>query len=262
MASRRCKNIRSEPWDSHRVGAKCTSGETTRALCARSGMATDLLQQNLRLARARQNPDKACLALLQLSCLPTAEAMVIFGQEIGSGIATILVVIMFLFVVPCVTKLMHIIRKFLLLSNRTDASVQVTSKLASHVMVHVCFSWRSHFVPLSVQTCKSTSSAMPTSLVAVTKSMRMKTKTTTYEFALSQTTLFSDFTLKLKPCRRQNKFSLRIASCGGGPSLTKIQNGSRVVVLSVCMRSIEAFRGKASGRTKQCNLRNRNGTFL
>lgn len=52
------------------------------------------------------------VASVLLAFLPVAEAMVILGIEIGPGVGLILLVALFLFVVPCISKIIHIIRKF------------------------------------------------------------------------------------------------------------------------------------------------------
>lgn len=109
MDGEQCSMIRTEQSESDSAGAKRSCGETARAPIALAGPRS-------RWTRARQTPATACVAFLQLSWLPTAEAMVLFGIEVSTGIATIFVVIVFLFVVPCITKLIHIIRKSLSLS--------------------------------------------------------------------------------------------------------------------------------------------------
>jgi len=52
----------------------------------------------------------AAVALF-LACLPVVEATAIFGIEVNQGVLLIFSVIVFLFVVPCITKIIHIIRK-------------------------------------------------------------------------------------------------------------------------------------------------------
>ena len=48
---------------------------------------------------------------LFLACLPVVEATAIFGIDVNQGVLLIFSVIVFLFVVPCITKIIHIIRK-------------------------------------------------------------------------------------------------------------------------------------------------------
>ena len=57
-------------------------------------------------------PD-ALAACLALSRVPgaDAQAMQLFGIPVSAGVMTIFVVVLFLFVVPCITKAVHVIRK-------------------------------------------------------------------------------------------------------------------------------------------------------
>jgi hypothetical protein len=128
-----------------------------------------------RLEQSRNKTCAAWLAALQLSsCLPTVEALQLFGMEVGAGIATIFGVIMFLFIVPCITKLIHIIRKSHPPLNHPPrvSSACSTSACVSVFRPHLCF---------LAQTCKSISCETPTSSEAVTKSSRMRTTTKTCE---------------------------------------------------------------------------------
>ena len=92
--------------------------------------------------RLQQSRNKACavwLVALELSSrLPTVEAVSLFGMEVGAGIATIFGVILFLFIVPCITKLVHIIRKSALPSNHTPRVYTVQ---------------RPHYISMSVLLC-------------------------------------------------------------------------------------------------------------
>jgi len=57
----------------------------------------------------RGGPAVTCLAL---ASVPGVAAQQLFGITVSTGVLTIFLVIVFLFVVPCVTKFIHIIRKF------------------------------------------------------------------------------------------------------------------------------------------------------
>ena len=48
---------------------------------------------------------------LFLASLPVVEAAAIFGIDVNQGVLLIFSVIVFLFVVPCITKIIHIVRK-------------------------------------------------------------------------------------------------------------------------------------------------------
>jgi hypothetical protein len=55
-------------------------------------------------------PD-ALSACLALSRVPGADAQQLFGIQVSDGVMSIFIVAIFLFVVPCITKAIHVIRK-------------------------------------------------------------------------------------------------------------------------------------------------------
>ena len=93
-----------------------TAERRRRPCCAFRGCAT-----RARSARPKRSFNQAAAgaptiaACLALSRVPGADAQVIFGITVSSGVMTIFIVIVFLFVVPCITKAVHVIRKLLAL---------------------------------------------------------------------------------------------------------------------------------------------------
>ena len=57
------------------------------------------------------NPGCHAAACLALSHVPGADAQQLFGIPVSDGVMSIFVVVVILFVVPCITKAIHVIRK-------------------------------------------------------------------------------------------------------------------------------------------------------
>lgn len=83
--------------------------------CAFRGCATRARSVRLTLKRplnqAASGAPDALAACLALSCVPGADAQQLFGIKVSDGVMSIFVVAIFLFVVPCITKAIHVIRK-------------------------------------------------------------------------------------------------------------------------------------------------------
>ena len=81
--------------------------------CAFRGCATRARSARPRrpFKQAASGAPDALAACLGLSLVPGADAQQLFGIQVSDGVMSIFIVAIFMFVVPCITKAIHVIRK-------------------------------------------------------------------------------------------------------------------------------------------------------